>query len=785
MIFVLAAGGNPFCVLQFLQLLQDEKFLFYSLDTYKWEWVDHVRINRSTSIISDNVAELVAANMRKLSNEMQETLKIASCLGTQFPVVVMMTFFENAQEKQESKSEDTSILTPSRITEYLDQAVEIGILNPVNSQTYAWSHDHILQAAYSLVPEADRRDLHVRLGYLLANMHKSNPTAEWMLYVAAAQFNIANVSIGDETMLCIHLAQLNVDASKLCISKSAFQPAAEFLRAAPNSLDPSTMWEENYDLCLELYTLLAEMESLLGNVDASKEVIRQVIDHAKTVDDKYKVCSLEASLMTSGTKRDYVGAQELYMKVLRQHGIPIKKNSRRFWLEYQLRRDFPKQNWRNVGDLPTMTDKQALRKVDLLTRLIFVSFPAGYYHIAEIAGLHALRLTFEFGITPNVITAILMPAFRLRKERKFKQAREHCDLAIQASERFKGTPEYARIMILIHQGIAHMSRSFHESLDPLIECHGIMISLGEMEAALISAMGYSLCYFAIGLKIEAFESDLVAYHQLAQQFHLPPSIQCLFLIFRQTVLNLQGKAANPTILKGEAMDEDTVLKSMLGSSQHKSTLRDIFTFRSLLACVYNDVGAMDTALDVMLEFALVSDPLIVRQHVRMTYVGIACLQVGRERRNRKYLKVGRKIMKEFFFLARQGSVNAHPVLLLLQAVEENTEEKYNQASTACARAGLIHLEAMAHERAGILTLNNVIDEGAKEFHFVRAMELYGDWGASGKVAQLKEKYGFLASNTTQLKLSTSQKARSRFRHSVSNRLEKFDLAESIIEKKSD
>ena len=90
------------------------------------------------------------------------------------------------------------------------------------------------------------------------------------------------------TFICDDFARLNLHACKLSIAKSAFYPARDMLLAAIPRLDATTMWSNHYDLCLDIFSTLAELELSLGHIDEAMNAVEQVLIHAKTLSDKYR-----------------------------------------------------------------------------------------------------------------------------------------------------------------------------------------------------------------------------------------------------------------------------------------------------------------------------------------------------------------------------------------------------------------------------------------------------------------------------------------------------------------
>jgi hypothetical protein len=77
-------------------------------------------------------------------------------------------------------------------------------------------------------------------------------------------------------------------------------------------------------------------------------------------------------------------------------------------------------------------------------------------------------------------------------------------------------------------------------------------------------------YYACGLPLNGFlEPKLILFEDKARQLS-PPVFTVIFETCLQFLYNLQGKSSNPTSrLKGEVMDEDTILDQLEGNSKNK------------------------------------------------------------------------------------------------------------------------------------------------------------------------------------------------------------------------
>jgi len=819
-------AGNPFHISQYLQLLQEDGHLFFdSVYDGRWKWTSPAEIESSTPIISDEVADrLAATRFSKVSKETQLLLVVASCMGIQVPLFVLKEFFSTKNGgKLKAIIGERKVGAHSEIEHHLQDAVDCGILrkpaesqrklsclSTVNSKSmpsfnsnstnrtlfYTWSHENLQKAAYgNLLPTINRQEVHIRLGRLLHRLSDESSNSEWMVYLAASQFNSVESS---STSVRLHqaLVELNLRAAKLSISKSAFLPAIDFLRIGIAHLPHanSDFWNDAmyYNLAIDLYSTLAEMHYYVGHFEESQDAINVVIQRGRSRDDTYRVESLKAEASTTGKNRDYNECQQCYISILAKYDIHVPRqigSLTKVQQRIRLQSKFPHKRWQSIAHVHNMMeDPLAYKQCTVLSRLVFVCLAAKNWQLAKICCSHILVLSFKHGICEFTVLAVMFPAIRLWSKKKYKEVKERSGMAILLSNRLEPTGELFRIIAMMHGAVLHWSHSFHESLDPLSQGYSALLSIGDMEKAFITAMVYSFCYVNLGLNLGPLDSDLSNYHHASIQFNVVPSIRVMFPMMQQSLHNLQGNGyvatQHPTALNGDIMKEEDVLKELEGSSQYQSTLRDMCACRLMLSCVFNDKEAMQRNLDDSMDISF-QEPMVSRVHFRSTYTGMAALLLGHDTsvqmpssNRRSYLQLGRKMLEFFHDSVKNGSVNAYPVLVLLQAVDGRTEELYQRAITACGRSGLTHLEAIGNEQLALLlasgSLGNIDQEAIDEL-LLRASELYSEWGAEGKVARLNATNRSRVASSRERRTGQALKARRRYDGRSSAMIEKFTL----------
>jgi hypothetical protein len=399
-----------------------------------------------------------------------------------------------------------------------------------------------------------------------------------------------------------------------------------------------------------------------------------------------------------------------------------------------------------LSDLPIMQDDWLMK---LLGQLSHFSNLARNTSLTTFVTLRAILISLEKGISKYLPQIIINYSSSLRiSSGQFHTCYSFAAVVTSIYERFPEDRggDYAMDICVLRSGILHLKEPFHESIDSFLLYHRIGLAAGKTEIAFTCAMHVPLLYYASGMPLNAqLEQKLILFEAKAKQLS-QPGFLVIFQCCRQVLYNLLGSRSsnnnsnNPTELKGEVMDEEVVLSQLEGNSK-KMTIRDLSIFRLMLAFIFGDVETMQAMMERLESYPVFDLPL-VRQHLRVTFHGLAALTLGRQEKNNEYTKQGQNMMKEVRKLDQIGSFNAAPVYLCLKAVDKHKQAAYDEAISACSKARLMHLEAMMNEHCGRMLLEKNKKVLANEY-LGRAYWLFTDWGAMAKVKQLRLQFKFL------------------------------------------
>ncbi|MCP3711493.1 AAA family ATPase [Paraburkholderia sp. CNPSo 3274] len=341
-------GGNPFFAIQFLSSLADEGMLLFDHDAGRWCWnLERIHAKGYT----DNVVDLMVDKLTRLPRETQHALQQLACLGNSAGTTTLALVLGTSEEQVHGA------LWPAVRLELVERG----------AAGYRFAHDRIQEAAYSLIAEARRGEVHLRIGRLLAE-HTPTGKRDEAIFEIVNQLNRAIPLITTQAERD-QLAAYNLIAGKRAKASTAYASALTYLVAGV-TLVGDDGWDRLRELIFALELHRAECEFLTGALAAADE--RLAVLAARTLDSVEDAC-VACLRMDLHLTRDQSGrAVDVGLECLRRLGIewsphPTEEEARR---EYQ-------QIWSTLGerplealvDLPLMSDPASLATLDVLARL--------------------------------------------------------------------------------------------------------------------------------------------------------------------------------------------------------------------------------------------------------------------------------------------------------------------------------------------------------------------------------------------------------------------------------
>ncbi|MGK5077300.1 diguanylate cyclase domain-containing protein [Janthinobacterium sp. HLX7-2] len=263
-------AGNPFFLNQFLDLLNDSGHLHYRAADDCWDW-DLPAIEQAK--YTDNVVEVLLEKIRRLPIATQHLLQLAASSGNRFTLDTLTLAVERVPWHTQ---QDLWPALNAGLIQPLDERYKYvnGVADAVNTGvSYQFLHDRVQQAAYLIADAGKRAANHLLIGRLLLQ-HTTQARQDEKLFEIVEQLNAGRALIEDAGER-VHLAALNLQAGGKARRSAAFQKTLEHMQTGLDLL-PVEAWRIHADLWLDLQLGAAEAAYLCGQFDTADEIYPQV-----------------------------------------------------------------------------------------------------------------------------------------------------------------------------------------------------------------------------------------------------------------------------------------------------------------------------------------------------------------------------------------------------------------------------------------------------------------------------------------------------------------------------
>jgi predicted ATPase/two-component sensor histidine kinase len=344
-------GGNPFFVILFLDALIDAGVLRFGAGHWHWD-----RTQIAAQGATDNVIDLMAARLARLSAASQRALGRFACLGHTASQRALAAVLQ---------------VPPSGVAAVLREAESTGLVQRAGDG-YAFLHDRVQEAAYQAYAGADAAPLHLAIGRLLHDAYSLEERAEHVFEIAS-QVNRALALVGDPVERR-GLASLNLQAGLRARSATAHAAALGYFQAGCTLLD-AALWEADFQLAFDLLLRRGEAEFLTGDLAAAEATLGSLLPRAIAIVDRAALAWMQITLFTAAGRLD--SAIATCLAYLRQVGVDWSATPGRAqaWEEYA-----PIARRIRAGDvgailaLPDLDDAELAATLDVLVAVLPPAF---------------------------------------------------------------------------------------------------------------------------------------------------------------------------------------------------------------------------------------------------------------------------------------------------------------------------------------------------------------------------------------------------------------------------
>lgn len=379
--------GNPFFVIEFMSMLEDENLIAFNLGLLKWTWDEKAIEDKTMS--TSNVVDLVQAKMKRLPDNLQILMHYAACLGAEFKMYALETILTHSEFLEGDAIEAEGIdgmLRMLRDGNFIEQS---------GPNSFRWVHDNIQEAAlsYGMALEPSFQNYIGRILFVSL----SGQEFEEMV------FEIANLINKGTFVHSADFAELNLRAAKKAHRISAFHTAASYVKFGIKFL-PESKWTNHSLLALKLYTLGAEMEVTLGSTDTAKEYMGEVLRQSHLTELEKLPIYIAKSYKLSNIESKHEEDLEFLCRTLKNFGYWVPLGVLQpFHALRVLRRTIKAAKKRSIGSYETpklMTNAKDKAAMSFLSRIFYASYFTGSKFLLVFSSCQMVQMTLDQGVSP-------------------------------------------------------------------------------------------------------------------------------------------------------------------------------------------------------------------------------------------------------------------------------------------------------------------------------------------------------------------------------------------------
>ncbi|HEY9858861.1 MAG TPA: serine/threonine-protein kinase PknK, partial [Candidatus Obscuribacterales bacterium] len=774
--------GNPFFLTQLLKSLHQENLLSFNFQQNCWQW--DIDVLQGIEI-TENVVELMIAQIQKLSNQTQEALKLAACIGDKFSLDILA--IANQKSEVETAKDlwqalEVNLIVPLNNFYKIPLAYTpstANILVAPNSIVYKFLHDRVQQAAYSLIPDVQKKQTHFKVGQSLLQSTPPEKRKE-NIFALVNQLNYGTDLLRSE-LEKYELAELNLIAGRKAKLATAYGAAVRYIKVGLILLT-NTSWEDQYDLTLALHQEAVEASFLIGDFEQMEQLAAVVLQQAQTQLDKVKIYELR--IKSCEIQRKLLEAVKLGLQALAILGIKLPESPTSLDVQQaiaQVTNDLAAIKVEDLIHLSPMIDTSKLAALRLLTSLI----PAAYQSSPALFILMAcqeVQLSIQHGSTifsaagfadcGIVFSGLLQD---IDTAYKFGQ------LALNLLDSLDAREIRGLTLFKVSTFITHWKHHIRETLLLLEDAYSSSLESGDLAHAGYSASHKCQYLYWSGLELKSLEPEMTRYSEAIAQINQETALKWQ-QVFHQTVLNLMGASEHSWYLVGDAYNEEQCLSFHIQLNE-RTTVHYVFLNKLILCYLFGEfIQAVEHAAEAERYLDGVRGWFSVP--VFYFYDSLAQLSIypsTHQTQQEPILNQVRQNQEKLRYWADHAPMNFQHKYELVEAERSRVlgqiaqaRELYDQAIAGAKTQGYLQEEALANERAAEFYLSLGRNKFAKAY-LSEAYYGYVRWGAIAKVKHLEAKYPDIFSRMHQRE-SLNRDKQPAHRSTTGNHAQTLDLA---------
>ncbi|AFY58456.1 putative ATPase [Rivularia sp. PCC 7116] len=738
--------GNPFFSRRILKALYEDNLIVFDFDTGSWVCdINKVR----AAVLTDDVVEFMALQLQKLPSQTLDILKLAACIGNQFDLATLAIVCQKSETETAADLwkalQDGLIVPQSQVYKfYIESEIQISQSESGDIANYKFLHDRVQQAAYSLIPQEQKKATHYNIGQLLLEKIPLE-NREDRIFELVNQLNYGTDLITEKKERT-QLAKLNLIACRKAKSAVAYQVGREYGNIGLLLLGENA-WEQQYQKSLAFHNELAELASLCGDFTAMEELIETVTAQTTSLIEQVDVYRIRILVKTSQNKA--TEAIAIALQFLQKLNITFPETPTLEYIQETIIEVYKLIGDREIADLanlPIMTDEEKIAIIQIANSIMAAAFISGSPLLPLLVAL-SVKLSIQYGNIPA--SAFAYAAYGIiacNQVQDVETGVKFGHLALGVISKLDAKAVKPEILSVVGEFILHRKSHVKEILPLLQEGYGLALEVGNLDYVGYNTKNLLLNSFWCSQPLDTLEQKNRTYlNSLVQLNQATTANWCR--IYRQAVLNLLGFAEHPSILSGEALQEAEFIPRLL-EAHDLLGLYFFYLYKLMLCYLFGEIqSAQEYTIEVRRYFmagaGTIGEPAFYLYDSLTALASLNSQSANRAEILQRVEENQIKLQQQWANYAPMNHqhkvdlVEAEKCRVLGQTLE--AIELYDKAISGAKANAYTQEEALANELAGKFCL----DWGKEKFaalHMQEAYYCYARWGAKAKTDDLEKRY---------------------------------------------
>ncbi|MBU7586879.1 MAG: AAA family ATPase [Nostoc sp. TH1S01] len=742
--------GNPFFSTQFLKSLHQDGLIEFNWEQRCWQ-CDISHINQQT-LISD-VVEFMVLQLRRLPEATQQVLKLAACIGNQFDLQTLAIISEQSEVEAAAglwKALQSDLILPqSEIYKFYqtssDETNFTSSDRPIAN--YKFLHDRIQQAAYSLIPEAQKQKTHFHIGQLLLQGLSQQEQQE-RIFDLVNQLNLGQTAIATQKEKK-QLAHLNLQAGQKAKLSAAYQASYSYFSTGIDLL-PTTAWQTDYELMYSLHRNCSEAAYLCGNFDQAEILYEKALHNAQTALDKaviYRVQMTQYQLQ--GRNAEAIALQSQSLQLLNWQ-LPQAPELIQKSLDEEIaivKRFLEQQSVASILDLPKMSDASMAEMLRILQILFYAAWLDGRPTLGLLTLAKMTTLSLQYGnsdMSPFSYGGYALIANAVLKD--FDTAYQFGKMAVQLCEQFDNADVRGMTNFLFAADVQSWSRPIREADTYYDNAYKYGMEAGNWLTVGFMMMQSGSDRLTYGKNLNELYAIAQAHADFLRQIKSLENLDALRVGVIQPIRQLLGLTKTTFSFDDDSFSEAEYLEKYHNTAYHLAWLYSVKIRHAYL------FDHKDAYPDLIPQLSIIENTISSHAKVPSSVFYVALMhlslaEIATEAQERQlHLQAVIPLEERLNIWAEACPENILHKCLLIQAEKARLHGQkaeaidfYEQAITQAQAQSYGYEEGLANELAAKFYLNWGKQKVAAGY-MQEAYYCYAKWGAKAKIDDLEKHY---------------------------------------------